>query len=254
MKGRISSFQSLGAVDGPGLRCVVFMQGCPLRCACCHNPETWEKNGGQEITVEELVLKIDRFRNYIRKGGGVTVSGGEALFQWQFVAELFRQLKEKGCHTALDTSGMGDLQGAGQVLRYTDLVIADLKFTDEAKFRMYCHGDLRQVHDFLSLTAQKQIPLWIRQVIIPGINDTANNILELKQAAFRYPNLVKVELLPFRKLCDSKYKALGIPFPLKDIPDCSDETIAALQKYLEPVTKANQLRDAPPQNDLRNRK
>jgi pyruvate formate lyase activating enzyme len=233
MKGRISSFESMGAVDGPGLRCVVFMQGCPLRCAYCHNPETWEKDGGHEVTAEVLVSRIDRYHNYILKDGGVTVSGGEPLLQWQFVAELFRQLKEKGYHTALDTSGMGELKGAEQVLRYTDLVIADLKLTDEAQFRTYCHGDLRQVYDFLALTAENRIPLWLRQVIVPGVNDTAKNILELKQAASRYPNLVKIELLPFHKLCESKYKALGLPFPLKDTPDCSVETVTTLQKYLE---------------------
>ena len=222
----------MGAVDGPGLRCVVFMQGCPLRCAYCHNPETWDKNGGQEVTTEELVAKIDRYRNYILKQGGVTVSGGEALMQWQFVAELFRRLKERGYHTALDTSGAGDLRGAEAILRYTDLVIADLKFTTEADFHKYCHGDLQQVFAFLALAEQKQVPLWIRQVILPGINDTRESILDLKRVASRYPNLIKLELLPFRKLCENKYIELGIPFSMKDTPDCSKETIAALNSMI----------------------
>jgi pyruvate formate lyase activating enzyme len=236
MKGRISSFQSMGAVDGPGLRCVVFMQGCPLRCAYCHNPETWPLQGGQEVTVTELVAKIERYRSYILKDGGVTVSGGEPLLQWEFVATLFQALKEKGYHTALDTSGVGDLQGAKQVLCYTDLVIADLKFTDREQFKAYCRGDLQQVYDFLALTAQQQIPLWIRQVIVPGINDTKENILELKKAASRYPNLEKLELLPFHRLCESKYEDLGIPFPLKDTPDCLKEHAATLQKHLDELT------------------
>lgn len=236
MVGRISSFQSMGAVDGPGLRCVVFMQGCPLRCVYCHNPETWDKNGGREISVEKLVLRIDRYRNYIQKDGGVTVSGGEALMQWQFVAELFRQLKAGGYHTALDTSGFGDLQGAREVLQYTDLVIADLKFTEARDFRKYCRGDIRQVFDFLALSAAMHIPLWIRQVIVPGINDTKENIIALAEAVSHYPNLVKVELLPFRKLCESKYTELGIPFLLKDAPECSGETIAALEKQLSDVS------------------
>ncbi|MEA4814413.1 MAG: pyruvate formate-lyase-activating protein [Oscillospiraceae bacterium] len=236
MVGRISSFQSMGAVDGPGLRCVVFMQGCPLRCVYCHNPETWDKNGGQEISVEELVSKIDRYRNYIQKDGGVTVSGGEALMQWQFVAELFRQLKARGYHTALDTSGVGDLQGAREVLKYTDLVIADLKFTEAKDFRKYCHGEIQQVFDFLALSAAMQLPLWIRQVIVPGINDTKENIIAFAEAVSHYPNLVKVELLPFRKLCESKYMELGIPFLLKDTPECSGETIGALEKQLSDVS------------------
>ena len=222
----------MGAVDGPGLRCVVFMQGCDLRCIYCHNPETWDKAGGKEISVEELVSKIDRYRSYILKDGGVTVSGGEALMQGQFVAELFRQLKRMDYHTALDTSGVGDLQGAKEVLRYTDLVIADMKFTKARDFRTYCHGDIGEVFDFLALTAKMQIPLWIRQVIVPGINDTKENILALGEAVSRYPNLEKIELLPFRKLCESKYTALGIPFLLRDIPECSNDTIAALEKQL----------------------
>lgn len=233
MKGRVSSFQSMGAVDGPGLRCVVFLQGCPLRCAYCHNPETWALQGGSEITVAELLAKIERYRPYIQKDGGVTVSGGEPLLQWQFVEELFQKLQEKGYHTALDTSGIGDLQGAAKVLRYTDLVIADLKYTDEANFQTYCQGDLQRVYDFLALTSQQQVPLWIRQVIVPGINDTKESILELKKVAAQYPNLVNLELLPFRKLCESKYEELGIPFKLKNTPECSAETLNTLQQCLE---------------------
>lgn len=236
MKGRISSFQSMGAVDGPGLRCVVFMQGCPLRCAYCHNPETWALRGGEEVTVSALVSKIDRFGPYIRKDGGVTISGGEPLLQWEFVAELLQALQEKGLHTALDTSGVGNLQGAEKVLRHTDLVIADLKFTDRDKFQTYCRGDLKQVYDFLALTAQMQIPLWIRQVIIPGLNDTKEDAAALKRAASCYPNLEKLELLPFRKLCESKYDALGIPFPLGDTPECSSDQVNALQEYLDQLT------------------
>ena len=233
MKGRISSFQSMGAVDGPGLRCVVFLQGCPLRCAYCHNPETWPLQGGEEVTVAELASKIERFRPYIQKDGGVTISGGEPLLQWEFVAELLQVLKEKGYHTALDTSGIGNLQGAEQVLQHTDLVITDLKFTDAEQFRSYCQGNVQQVYDFLALTAQMQIPLWIRQVIVPGLNDTKDDIAALKQAASRYPNLEKLELLPFRKLCESKYAALGIPFPLCDTPECAPDQVRALQEYLD---------------------
>ncbi|MGI5970464.1 MAG: pyruvate formate-lyase-activating protein [Oscillospiraceae bacterium] len=233
MKGRISSFNSMGAVDGPGLRCVVFMQGCSLRCPYCHNPETWEIGGGEEISVEALAAMIDRFRSYIINSGGVTVSGGEPLLQWQFVRELFRRLKEKGYHTALDTSGTAGISEALQVLEFTDLVIADLKFTDSLDFRSYCGGDLQKVFDFLDLTAKKNIPLWIRQVIVPGINDTARSVHELKKASSRYRNLEKIELLPFRKICRAKYDSLGIPFPLRDTPECSPETINALQELLE---------------------
>jgi pyruvate formate lyase activating enzyme len=231
MIGRISSFQSMGAVDGPGLRCVVFLQGCPLRCIYCHNPETWDPDGGQEISTDALTEKIDRFKNYI-KNGGVTVSGGEALLQWQFTADLFKKLKEKGYHTVLDTSGAGCLFGAEQVLKYTDLVICDIKFTDAADFGTYCRGDLEQVYRFLEMTVKINVPLWIRQVIIPGVNDRPDCVLKLKTKALSYPNLEKIELLPFRKLCISKYDDLGIDFKLKDTPECSSKIISDLQKLL----------------------
>lgn len=232
MTGRISSFQSMGAVDGPGLRCVVFLQGCPLRCLYCHNPETWEPDGGQEITTDALAEKIDRFKNYIKKGG-VTVSGGEPLYQWEFTADLFHKLKEKGFHTALDTSGVGSINGAEQVLKYTDLVICDIKFTDAADFKTYCGGILRQVYSFLELTRKMNVPLRIRQVIIPGINDTPESVLKLKEKASLYPNLEKIELLPFRKLCMSKYDDLGIDFKLKDTPECGKGIIEELRRIMD---------------------
>lgn len=221
----------MGALDGPGLRCIVYLQGCPLRCIYCQNPETWNAKGGEEITADALIKKIDRFKTYI-KTGGVTVSGGEALFQWTFTAKLFRALKEKGYHTALDTSGAGDLEGAAEVLKYTDLVICDIKFTEDADFKNYCGGDLSQVYEFLSLTSKMNLPLWVRQVIVPGINDTKESVLKLKKTASLYPNLQKIELLPFRKLCLAKYENSSIDFKLKDTPECSEDTLKALQALL----------------------
>jgi pyruvate formate lyase activating enzyme len=209
------------------------MQGCPLRCAYCHNPETWVPQSGEEATVAELASKIERYRPYILKHGGVTISGGEPLLQHEFVAELLQILKETGYHTALDTSGIGTLQGAEKILQYTDLAIVDLKFTDMETFQTYCHGNLQQVYDFLDLTTRLKTPLWIRQVIVPGLNDTKEDITQLKRAASRYPNLEKLELLPFRKLCEHKYEELGIPFPLIDAPECSPYHINALQEYLD---------------------
>ena len=164
MIGHINSFQSMGAVDGPGLRCVIFMQGCPLRCAYCHNPETWQMDGGECVTVGDLVARIERFRSYIHEKGGVTVSGGEALLQSDFVAELFHALHGLGYHTALDTSGAGPLEDAEKVLAHTDLVIADVKFTDTDKYQHYCGGSLPQTLSFLELTKEMRVPLWLRQV------------------------------------------------------------------------------------------
>lgn len=229
--GRIHSFQSMGAVDGPGLRCVVFMQGCPLRCIYCHNPDTWSYEGGTEVSPEELVQKILRYRSYIAKGG-VTVTGGEPLMQSAFVAELFRQLHLHGIHTALDTSCIGDPENAREVLCHTDLVLADVKFLSSEEYRYYCGGQFKTVQRFLELVNQMEIPMWIRQVIVPELNDRAEDILALKDFLQNYTTVEKVELLPFRKLCLEKYEALGLSFPLKDVPETTPECIAQLYRFL----------------------
>lgn len=215
MKGRINSFQSMGAVDGPGIRFVVFMQGCPLRCVYCHNPETWSLEG-EEYSVEDVLQKILRCRPYFGEDGGVTVSGGEPLLQWEFVTALFRRLKAEGIHTALDTSGTGSLDGAAELLADTDLVLCDLKFSSEEEYRQYCGGSLEQVLSFLKLTEQMQIPLWIRHVVVPGLTDDEKRISRVMEMAGAYSNLHNFERLPFKELCISKYEALGIPFPLAD--------------------------------------
>ena len=229
--GVIHSFQSMGAVDGPGLRFVVFMQGCPLRCIYCHNPDTWG-TGGEVYPVSRVVEKIRRFKPYFQHGGGVTVSGGEALSQREFVADLFRVLREEGIHTALDTSGIGNLKGAEQVLQHTDLVICDMKFPTEEAYKKYCKGTLAQVQSFLQLTQRMDVPLWIRHVVVPGMTDTEENVQQIVKLAQEYSNLQKIELLPFHNMCISKYEALGIEFPLKDCEPCSAATIQHLQQWI----------------------
>ena len=172
MEGRVSSVQSLGAVDGPGLRYVIFLQGCPLRCKYCHNPETWDPAGGEPRTAENLCRTVLRYRPYFGETGGVTVSGGEPLMQPEFTAELFRLLHEHGVHTALDTAGAGDLEKAEAVLKHTDLVLCDVKFAEEADYRAHCGGSLAHTLDFLRLTARLDIPVWVRHVVAPGLTDT----------------------------------------------------------------------------------
>lgn len=232
LTGTIHSFQSMGAVDGPGLRCVVFLQGCPLRCVYCHNPDTWDFTGGTETTVEEMVQKILRYKPFIAKNGGVTVTGGEPLCQSAFTAELFRQLHAHGIHTALDTSGVGDLTAARDVLAHTDLVLADVKFLKEADYRTNCGASFAQVCRFLDLADELGIPMWIRRVVVPGLNDTQADILALKTFLAKYKTVEKVELLPFRKLCLEKYDALGIPFPLRATPEATQTQIEALYQAL----------------------
>ncbi|HEX2986233.1 MAG TPA: pyruvate formate-lyase-activating protein [Caproiciproducens sp.] len=232
MLGKIHSFQSLGAVDGPGLRFVVFLQGCNLRCAYCHNPDTWN-GSGTEYSADEVCSKILRFRPYFGETGGVTVSGGEPLLQWEFVAELFRKLHKTGIHTALDTAGFGRPDGAREVLKHTDLVLCDLKFSDKENYRQYCGGRMQTALDFLKLTEELGVPLWIRHVVVPGLNDEKKQILKVAEIAAQYSNLKKMELLPFHKFCIPKYEAMGIDFPLKDYPECRPEEIQQLSEALK---------------------
>lgn len=232
MEGRVHSLQSLGTVDGPGLRYVVFLQGCPLRCVYCHNPDTWDPAGGAVMDTEELVEKILRCRPYFGAEGGVTVSGGEPLLQAEFVTQLFARLKQEGVHTALDTSGAGDLGKAPALLEVTDLVLLDLKFPTEEGYRQHCRGSLGQTEAFAALVAEKQVPLWVRHVVVPGLNDTLEDMAAVRSWARRQPTLEKIEWLPFHNLCLEKYQQLGIPFPLANTPPMDreklDRLIAAL--------------------------
>lgn len=229
--GNIHSFQSMGAVDGPGLRYVVFLQGCPLRCAYCHNPDTWDFTENQRFTPEEVARRVLRCRSYLKKGG-VTVTGGEPLMQPEFVEALFSLLKREGIHTALDTSGIGDLKKAGQVLDVTDLVLADVKFLSQEEYHNWCGADFSRVKAFLKETRERKIPLWIRQVIVPELNDTPERMERLAEFLQDYPNVQRAELLPFRRLCLEKYESMGILFPLKNTPEMSREKTEELGRCL----------------------
>jgi len=225
----------MGAVDGPGLRYVIFMQGCPLRCVYCHNPDTWEQDTGDVFEAEEVVKKILRYRPYFEKNGGVTITGGEPLLQADFIAEVFQRLKEHGIHTALDTSGMGctDRKKINKVLAYTDLVLCDVKFLSEADYQKHCKGSFQTVCSFLELLKEQQKPVWIRHVVVPGLTDAKEHIKKLDIFLKSFPSVEKVELLPFRKLCLEKYQTLGIPFPLENTPQMKGEAVRKLYRYLE---------------------
>ncbi|CCX39061.1 pyruvate formate-lyase activating enzyme [Clostridium sp. CAG:1013] len=232
MKGRVHSVQSLGAVDGPGVRYVVFLQGCPLRCAYCHNPDTWDFAGGTEREAAELVKEICRFKPYFGTKGGVTVSGGEPLQQAPFVEELFRLLHEEGIHTALDTSGVGDLKAARRVLEHTDLVLGDLKFATAGEYRTYCKADMDKVLAFYRLVSEMKVPLWVRHVVVPGLNDTLEDMGKIKSLAESFPTLEKIEWLPFHNLCLEKYQQMGIPFPLEGTDNMDELRLEALVSRL----------------------
>ncbi len=226
--GRIHSLESLGCADGPGVRFVVFFQGCPLRCVYCHNPDTWEREGGSACTADEILKRALRFRPYFGKEGGITLSGGEPMMQPSFAAALLERCKKAGLHTALDTSGMAGEPFWDPILRHTDLVIADLKFAGEEAYRANTGGSLSMLLRFLRKTAEQNIPLWVRHVIVPGLTD--GDLPEILNIATAFPNLKKLELLPFRKLCTAKYDRLGLSFPLKNIPECDTILLERLKR------------------------
>ena len=230
MTGRIHSIQTLGTLDGPGVRFVLFMQGCPLRCAYCHNPDTWDPAGGQIITAEEALQKALRYKNYFGKDGGVTVTGGEALLQADFVRAFFALCHANGLHTALDTSGCIWNEAVAALLVETDLCLLDIKMTNEADYRRYTGASLEKVMAFLAQLQARSIPTWVRQVIVPTINDTEENIEQLNEWIAPYPCIERVELLAFHKLCVGKYEALGQPFPFGHLEAAKPEQVAALQE------------------------
>ena len=171
-KGIIHSIQSLGTVDGPGVRFVVFMQGCNLRCGCCHNPDTWEMSDGKVTIADELIAKAVRYKEYFGDDGGITVSGGEPLLQADFVRELFSLCKHEGIHTCLDTSGSILNADVKALLDVTDRVLLDVKYTDDSLYQQHVGCSLSVVLDFLSYLDEKKIPTTLRQVIIPTLNDS----------------------------------------------------------------------------------
>ena len=230
--GRIHSFQSLGTADGPGVRAVVFMQGCPLRCACCHNPDTWDFNGGTEVTPDEIFRKIKRLKNYFDRDGGVTVSGGEPLMQPEFIKELFTLCKTDGITTAIDTSGCVLNDKIKEVLKLTDTVLLDYKYITDELYKTKVGTEKSKVDEFLSYLNSQNIDTWIRQVIIKDLNNNENSVKALKELKQKYPCIKKTELLPFKKLCIEKYEKLNIPFPLAETPETSKAEIEELKKYL----------------------
>ena len=237
MKGYIHSIQSLGAVDGPGVRSVVFMQGCALRCCYCHNPDTWqmwsEAQGVQELEAKELVDKLKRFHFYYGTEGGVTISGGEPLLQKEFVTEVFSELKKLGIHTALDTCGQFVDEGTKKLLEVTDLAMVDVKFLTEQEYETHAKGSFQKVQEFLALTEQMQVPLWVRHVVVPGITANSAYLRKVKEIVEKYRNLKKIEWLPFHNLCVEKYEKLNIPFPMKDCDAISDEELKKLLRGIE---------------------
>ena len=232
IKGRVHSIQSLGTVDGPGVRFAVFLQGCNLRCKCCHNPDTWDMKAGTEYTAEEIVNKALRYRAYFGKEGGITLTGGEPLLQSEFSEEIFSLCRKNGINTCLDTSGSLYSENIRKLLKVTDRVLLDIKYTSDGLYRENVGCDMDRVLRFLGVLQEMRIPVTVRQVIIPTVNDTEENIEELKKIKKSFSVIDKIELLPFRKICQVKYDNMGITFPFGHLPECSPDTIDRLKALL----------------------
>ncbi|MGL4403253.1 MAG: pyruvate formate-lyase-activating protein [Fusobacteriaceae bacterium] len=226
MTGRIHSKESFGTVDGPGIRYVLFLQGCPLRCKFCHNPDTWEFGSGKfQETPEETVKEILKYKNFFRNGGGLTITGGDPLMQPEFIKEVYRLCKENGIHTALDTSGCLFNDKAKEVLEYVDLVLLDIKSIDPDVYRELAKFDQEPTLKFAEYLKEKNIKTWIRHVIVPGITDDNENLAKLADYVKTLPNVELVELLPYHTLGEFKYDEMGLEYPLKGVDALSKERL-----------------------------
>lgn len=224
ISGRIHSVETCGTVDGPGIRFVIFTQGCPLRCLYCHNPDCRDPHEGQIVAVETLISEIEHYKSYLRKGG-VTVTGGEPLMQPDFVAEIFRRCHELGLHTALDTSGYVNLEAAKQVLAYTDLVLLDIKSYVPEIYRQVTQVALEPTLTFARYLADSGKPTWLRFVLVPGLTDLDENVRGLADFVASLSNIERVEVLPFHKMGEYKWQQLGLPYALKDVDPPTPEQV-----------------------------
>ena len=231
--GYINSIETMGLVDGPNIRIVIFMQGCPLRCSFCHNPDTWESTSNLKMDANEVVNEIRKYRPYIEMGGGVTFSGGEPLLQSEFLLDMLKLCKKAGIHTCIDTSGTGySKKYLDDILKYTDLVILDIKSIKENKYKKITKRNMNMFNYFIERLKKSANKLWIRQVIIPGINDTEEYILQLKEYIKQFQNIEKVELLPYHTMGIEKYKKLNIKYELSSVEAMDRERCKQLEELL----------------------
>lgn len=231
---KIHSIESFGTVDGPGIRYVIFMQGCALKCKYCHNRDTWDINGGNIISIEKLLDKIERYKSYILpSGGGVTVTGGEPLLQVDFLINLFNELKNRKIPTAIDTSGMVDLTDKiKKLLNITDLVLLDIKHIDDEKCKDLVGFSNKKELNFAKYLSDNNIPVWIRQVIIPGITDDEHDLLRLKKFISNLKNVKKIELIPYHELGKYKWENLGLKYELEGVSTASQKDIKRAKDIL----------------------
>ena len=235
IKGKIHSIETFGTVDGPGIRFIVFMQGCCLKCKFCHNRDTWEINAGSEYTTQELLSKIEKYRTYIdSSGGGVTVTGGEPLLQSDFVFELFTKLKQIGIHTCLDTSGGIPLNySIKKLLTVTDLVLLDIKHTDEEKAIELSGVTNKYTIELARFLDSNNIDYWIRHVLVPTLTDDTENLTTLNNLINSLSNVKKIEIIPYHSMGQYKWDNLGFVYPLSNIRDANDDDIKKAKEIVK---------------------
>ena len=232
--GRIHSLESFGTVDGPGIRFVVFLQGCPLRCRFCHNPDTWEVHKGTEYTSDQLYEEILKYKSYMDfSGGGVTFTGGEPLLQAEFILEVVKKLKSQGINIAIDTSGFIWNDAVQEVLRYTDLVLLDIKNYDPIVYKEVTGVPLDPTLKLLDYLRENKIEAWIRYVLVPGLTDNLDSVRKLSDHLDQYPNVTRIELLPFHKMGEYKWKEMGLDYTLTDTKEPDKELISQAREILE---------------------
>ncbi|AWI11466.1 MULTISPECIES: pyruvate formate-lyase-activating protein [Bacillaceae] len=237
--GRIHSVESFGAVDGPGLRYVVFTQGCLLRCQYCHNADTWKIGNGKEMTVQEIMDDVLSYLPFFEaSGGGITVSGGEPLLQMDFLIELFKECKKHGIHTTIDSSGgpfnrrPNFMEKLDELLQYTDLILLDLKHIDSEKHKFITGMTNEHILDFAQYLSEKNIPVWIRHVLVPTLSDFDEDLLRLADFIKTLNNVEKIEVLPYHKLGVYKWESLGLEYKLKDVEPPSQERVENAKRIL----------------------
>ena len=231
--GRLHSIETFGTVDGPGIRVVLFFQGCPLRCAYCHNRDTWDIRGGRIWQVDRLKDFVLKFKPYMeRSGGGVTATGGEPLLQHRFITRLFEALKKEGIHTALDTSGYRDARGVQPLLDVTDLVLLDIKAMDPMLHKRLTSRDNAVVLAFAKRLAALHIPVWIRHVLVPGLTDSKEELLSLRRMVESLGNVQKVEILAYHTMGAYKWAELGCAYPLEGVPEATPEQVSQAYQIL----------------------
>lgn len=232
--GYIHSIETMGLLDGPNIRVVVFLQGCPLRCLFCHNPDTWNTTSKNKFSSKEIVDEVRKYRHYIEEGGGVTFSGGEPLFQSEFLLEMLSMCKKAGINTCIDTSGTGyKKELIPEILKYTDLVILDIKGIEKNGYKEITGHTIDEFEYFKNILNESGKKVWIRQVIVPGINDNEEYILGLKKYIKGINNIEKIELLPYHTMGVFKYNKLNFKYRLENVPDMDVEKCKKLESLLK---------------------